>query len=228
MATKTTPSRDEARSQRRSERCQAIVETAARLFADLGYTACEMERVAAELQIAKGTLYLYFPAKQELFFACVDWGVRQMQQAVRTAADSVSEPFEKLSHGIRAYLAFFDEHPQYVELFVQERAIFKDRKQPTYFEYRDAGRVPWRQLYLELIEAGRMRSDLPVERILDSIGNLLYGTMFTNHFIGRTVTLEEQYRSLLEVVLRGILSDKERVHLPSATATATTDATAAK
>lgn len=52
--------------------------------------------------------------------------------------------------------------------------------------------------------------------------------MFTNHFIGRTVTLEEQYRSLLEVVLRGILSDQERVHLPSATATATTDATAAK
>src|SRR6266566_4689997 len=118
-------------SDKRSQRRQAIVETAARLFAETGFTDCEMERVAADLGIAKGTLYLYFPGKQELFFACVDLGMQQMQAAVRTAAESTTDPLERMSRGIRAYLSFFEEHPHYVELLIQERANFKDRKRPT-------------------------------------------------------------------------------------------------
>ena len=34
--------------------------------------------------------------------------------------------------------------------------------------------------------------------------------MFTNHFVGRSVSLDEQYESLLEIVFRGLLSDSER------------------
>ena len=85
---KTTPAARATRAEKRSERRQAMVETAARLFAELGYDGCEMERVAGDLKIAKGTLYLYFPGKQELFFACVDWGMSRMQLAVRSAAES--------------------------------------------------------------------------------------------------------------------------------------------
>src|SRR5580704_8694929 len=102
----THPEIDVAGSDRRAQRRQAIVEAAARLFAQEGYAGCEMERVAAEAGIAKGTLYLYFPAKQELFFACVDWGMSWMQQTVRAAAESAaeSEPFDRIGRAIREYL----------------------------------------------------------------------------------------------------------------------------
>jgi AcrR family transcriptional regulator len=200
-------------SERRAQRRQAIMEAAGKLFAELGYNSCEMERVAGELNIAKGTLYLYFPGKQELFFACVDWGMKLMQGAVLSAADSTEDPFRRISRAIRAYLEFFDLHPHYVELLIQERAIFRDRKQPTYFEYRQANRGKWRQIYIDLIAEGRLRADVPVDRIVDTVGALLYGTMFTNHFAGRTFTLDEQYRAIVEIVLRGILSDDERKQL---------------
>ncbi|HEY2839903.1 MAG TPA: TetR/AcrR family transcriptional regulator [Pirellulales bacterium] len=195
---------------RREERRQAIIEAAARLFAELGYTACEMERVAAELKVAKGTLYLYFPSKEALFYACVDSGMRQMQETVAHAADGAAEPFNRIARGIRAYLQFFDDHPEHVELLIQERANFKNRKKPTYFEYRDANRYKWRDLHQSLIDLGRERNDLPVERIMDVIGNLLYGTMFTNHFTGRSVSLAEQATSMLEILFRGLLSEQER------------------
>lgn len=203
MATRL-PAGQSTRADRRSERRRRIIEAAARLFAELGFTGCEMERVAADLGIAKGTLYLYFPGKQDLFFACVDLGMQQMQTAVRAAAASVTEPFDIISRAIRAYLAFFDEHPHYVELLIQERANFKNRKRPTYFEYRDANRGPWRELYSGLIAAGKLRSDIPIERMLDTIGNLLYGTMFTNLFIGRSGSLDEQFNAILEIAMRGI------------------------
>jgi AcrR family transcriptional regulator len=208
MSIPSTP--NESAAVRRHQRQLSIIEAAARLFAELGYNACEMERVATEIGVAKGTLYLYFSGKQELFFACVDLGMGQMQQAVLGAAQKADDPFARISLAIRAYLDFFDQHPQYVELIIQERAIFKDRKRPTYFEYREANVGVWRELYRSLIASGHLRSDLPAERILDTVGYLLYGTMFTNHFIGRTVTLEEQYTSMLEIVFRGILSERER------------------
>lgn len=195
---------------RRAKKAQAIVDAAARLFAEHGYAECDMEQVAGELEIAKGTLYLYFPGKAELFCACVDQGMREMQAAIRQAADGASEPFLKISRAIRGYLDFFDGHPHYVELLIQERANFKNRKRPSYFEHRDANRGPWRTMYEELVAGGRMRQDLPVERMLDTIGNLVYGTMFTNFFAGRSVSIAEQHQALLEIVFRGILSDAER------------------
>lgn len=170
---------------RRVQRREAIVAAATRLFAELGFADCEMDRVAAKLAVAKGTLYLYFPSKEELFFACVDSGMRRLQEAVQSANEKLADPLERISRGVYAYLEFFDEHPDLAELIIQERASFKNRKRPTYFEHREANRGPWRELYKSLIAAGRLRKDFPVERLLDTVGNLLYGTMFTNHFLGR-------------------------------------------
>jgi AcrR family transcriptional regulator len=197
------------RSDRKAERRRAIIECAARSFAEHGYDGCDMDCVAAKVGVAKGTLYLYFPGKQELFLACVDWGMQQMQRLVKAAADEVSDPWEKIARAIRTYLEFFETHPEYVELLIQERAGFRDRKRPTYFEYRDANRGPWRQCYVDLVDAGRVRNDIPVERILDTVGSLVYGVMFTNHFIGRSISLDEQYQAILAIVTRGIFGTSD-------------------
>lgn len=201
-----------AREAKRAERRREIAETAAFLFAELGYSACEMHRVASEMGVAKGTLYLYFPGKQELFFACVDLGLSEMREATQQAAEEVEEPFDKIRRALRAYLIYFREHPQYVELLLQERAIFRDCKRPAYFEHRDASRVYWRELLNSLIARGRIRQGLKVESILDTIGNLFYGTMFTNHFLGHVDNVDHQHERLLEIVFGGIISDEERSH----------------
>jgi len=197
-----------SREDRREIKRQCIMEVASRLFAEQGFSGCEMERVASEFGIAKGTLYLYFSGKEELFLACVDWGMDCMQRAVRASYQQDDEPFTRISNAIKAYLTFFDENPHYVELLVQERAIFKNRQRPAYFEYRDANRGPWVKLYAELIEQGVFRNDLPLERMLDAIGNLLYGTMFTNYFVGRKASIEEQHASILEIFFHGIVTSK--------------------
>jgi AcrR family transcriptional regulator len=167
-----------------------------------------MDRVAARLKIAKGTVYLYFKSKEELFYACVDQAMLELQAAVNAAADKVDDPLEKIPAAIRAYLVFFDERPEYVELLIQERANFRDRQRPTYFKHRDENRGPWRELYRGLIKAGRLRGDMPVERLLDTIGSLLYGTMFTNYFAGRSVSIDDQFDSLIKIIFGGILPEE--------------------
>ena len=134
-------------------------------------------------QLGKGTIYRHFPSKRELFLAAADRVMRKMQEKILANIAGVEDGLEQVARGIMAFLSFFAEHPEYVELLIQERAQFKDRKRPTYFEHREVNVVRWRKLYARLIAEGRVR-DIPVERITDVVGNLIYGTMFTNFFIG--------------------------------------------
>ncbi len=187
------------------------MEAAARLFAEHGYTDCDMERVAAATGLAKGTLYLYFSCKKDLFLACVDWGMAAMRKVVMDAVVLPGRGLERIGRSIRAYLEFFDSNPQFVELMVQERASFRDRKRISYFEHRDEIRLYFRQLYGELVEEGLFRNDVPVERLLDTVGAVIYGAMFINNSVGRSYSLDEQYSALMAAIFGGVLTDEGRV-----------------
>lgn len=201
-------SKSAASPDRREERRLAIITTAARLFAREGYANCEMESVAVEQGVAKGTLYLYFKSKQELFYACVDHGMRELQATVQKAAQSRTEPFDRISAAILAYLLFFEQHPEHVELLIQERAFFHDRQKPSYFTYREESRERWRTVWSDLLNDGSIRPELKVDQILDFIGNLVYGTMFTNHFLGRSSA--EQHSLIMEIFYKGVWSNHQR------------------
>jgi hypothetical protein len=121
--------------------------------------------------------------------------MQDLQCVLNRIAVTEDEPFARIAQSIWTFLQFFDQNPQHIELLIQERAIFRDRPQPTFFVYRDARRSRWRDFYQKLIDSGRLRNDLEIDDLLDSIGNLLYGTMFTNYFVGRSVPLCQQYRA---------------------------------
>ena len=99
--------------------------------------------------------------------------------------------------------------PSLVELLMQERGEFRDRPKPTYFEHRDANRAKWETLLRGLIGDGRLRA-IPVDTIMNVMGDLLYGTMFTNYFAGSQRSQEQQAEEIVQVVLLGLLSDTER------------------
>jgi AcrR family transcriptional regulator len=192
-----------------ASRREQILDAAATLFAQYGYADTDTQQLAETLGVGKGTLYRYFPSKEELFLAAVDRVMCRLREAIDGAVETAPDPLEKIASAIRTYLAFFAEHPDFVELLIQERAQFKDRKKPTYFQHREANVESWKALYRALIAEGRIRT-MPVERITDVLSDLVYGTMFTNYFNGHCKPCAEQAREILDVVFHGILSDAER------------------
>jgi len=181
-----------------------ILDAATTVFAEHGFAAADVQEIANKTGVGKGTVYRYFPSKEELFLAAVDHGMRNLKQAVDAAATEAEHPLERIAQGVRGYLTFFDENPEIVELLIHERAHFRDRKQPTYFVHREANLGPWRELFRGLIDAGVVR-DQPVEQIIEVISDLVYGTMFTNYFADRKSNLASQCESILNVFFHGIL-----------------------
>ncbi len=71
-----TLSRSDRRWARRKEARPAELTAAAlELFVERGYSATRLDDVAARAGVSKGTLYLYFSSKEELFKAVVREGL---------------------------------------------------------------------------------------------------------------------------------------------------------
>jgi AcrR family transcriptional regulator len=205
VAAKTNRRTEQAYLERREE----ILDAATKLFAEHGFSDTVTQVLVETVQIGKGTLYRYFPSKRDLFLATADRVMRQMRTRVDERVEGIDEPLERLAVAVESYLAFFAEHPEYVELLIQERALFKDRQKPTYFEHREDRIERWRTIFRGLIAEGRVR-DIPVERITDVLGNVVYGTMFTNHFTGLQQPPQAQARDIMDILFLGVLSETER------------------
>ncbi len=66
------PDEGQARRERRKEaRPGELLDAALDLFVEKGFAATRAEEVAARAGVSKGTLFLYFPSKEELFKAVV-------------------------------------------------------------------------------------------------------------------------------------------------------------
>ncbi len=66
-----TPSAPVKRERRKEARPGELLEAALSIFVEKGFAATRVEEVAARAGVSKGTLFLYFPSKEELFKAVV-------------------------------------------------------------------------------------------------------------------------------------------------------------
>ncbi len=88
MAQPITPT--PSRHRRKQARPQELLDAALALFVEKGFAAARSEEVAARAGVSKGTLYLYFPSKEELFKAVV----RGNLAALIAEAQQLAEHFE--------------------------------------------------------------------------------------------------------------------------------------
>jgi AcrR family transcriptional regulator len=183
-----------------------ILGAAAGFFARHGFHDADVQLLADRIGIGKGTIYRYFPTKKSLFLATVDRVMQLLRAHVDAARRGGGDALGQIERAMIAYLAFFDAHPEYVELLILERAVFRDRKTPTYFEHRRKNRREWVQIFNDLMAQGRVRA-MPAATVLDVLGRAIYGTMFTNFFAGRTQPFKTQARNTLDILFHGIMAE---------------------
>jgi AcrR family transcriptional regulator len=66
-----------------------IVEAAALVFAQRGYSGAVIAEIAAQANIGKGTVYEYFKSKEDLFFAVFQWFQKKTATAATVGVSSL-------------------------------------------------------------------------------------------------------------------------------------------
>src|SRR6185369_16655443 len=89
---------------------ESIQQAVIRLMCREGLKSVTMERVAQEVGIAKGTVYLHYRDKQELLDEVKSSAVAPMMKAVEDILRGDGAPDVRLRAFALAYLKYFDEH----------------------------------------------------------------------------------------------------------------------
>ncbi|MBS1990240.1 MAG: TetR/AcrR family transcriptional regulator [Cyanobacteria bacterium SZAS LIN-3] len=188
-------------------RREEIIVAASKLFAQHGFRATDLNQVAEQLGVAKGTIYNYFPSKAELFMACVELGKAGLQQAHEEAVAGADNcPLAQIRQAVAGYFHFFDENPHHIELMMQARGEFKDGNwlsgAPETHECQAF--TPLIELLSRGVEMGVIRP-LSIKGMHDVLLNLVVGAIFSKHIGKTSMSLSDQTAEILEIVFKGIV-----------------------
>lgn len=96
--------KDRRWSRRKEARPEEITAAALELFSERGYAATRLEDVAARAGVSKGTLYLYFANKEELFKAVLREGfISPLAEMRETAQRHEGPTFELIEMLVRGW-----------------------------------------------------------------------------------------------------------------------------
>lgn len=162
-----------------------ILAAARRVFARRGYDAATLEEVAQEAGIAKGTLYLYFPGKEEIFWAAVRERMLELRQRTLEAMRLAEGIQARLRAAIAARGELMRSDAEFMRIYLTEFGHLCAH--PTRF------RKPFRELYLAMardlaevlqagMQAGELRSGPPLELALAL--QFLLRDCFTARYMG--------------------------------------------
>ena len=147
------------RARRKEARPGELLEAALALFVEKGYAATRVEEVAARAGVSKGTLFLYFPSKEELFKAVVRENAgRHLADAFREVAEYTGTSDELLHEFIQRWWTQYGGAPAagLTKLIMSEAANFPDLAQ----YYQDEVVQPSHELVRRIVQRGIDRGEL--------------------------------------------------------------------
>ncbi|MEA1884623.1 MAG: TetR/AcrR family transcriptional regulator [Thermotogota bacterium] len=95
-----------------------IIDSAEELFFKKGYKATSMDQIAKRADVAKGTLYLYFNNKKELYYAVGNRAMDCLKDMFIEETIDVNDGLERLTSYARAFLKFRVKHPDYYDFII--------------------------------------------------------------------------------------------------------------
>lgn len=114
------------KQQKKEERRAVIIDAAETVIFSKGLENATMTEIAEEAELSKGTLYLYFKDKRELYLAIAERGSEKMN-------DTFAAVFTEHEQGIgiirmmgEAYLGFVEENPGYYDSFMYYESLNYD------------------------------------------------------------------------------------------------------
>lgn len=197
--------------QRRKEILQAALE----VFARDGFHNADVQLIADQAQVGKGTVYRHFGNKQELFLATARDCLEQLHDFVLHDNGPPQQSVEVLQQqGLPTILQniaiscakFYQQCPEAIEILVQERAEFRNTIYPTHLAFRSERDGGLTQLFEE---ARRLKqiSGRRIELAQRAFGDLVFGIIMNGVLEGSQDQLVLRMQTAMEIFLRGLAAE---------------------
>jgi len=191
------------------EKRQVILDIATRIFSRCGYAKTSLDEIAHEARIAKGTIYYYFPSKEDLFMHVVEAQalvfVDEMHQNIR----NISGFENKLRYFMHAPLTHVCEK---MPLLVEGLKTIPFNLQQHFEGFREENRTKMLSLLMEIIhegiDTGLISERVSPQRLCEVIndwflmGNLSIVVVDFDELLQR---IQRDHEVIIQLIMYGIM-----------------------
>ncbi len=198
------------KEKQRQEREALILQVAEEVLMEKGYYETSIEEIAARVGIAKGTVYLHFPSKEDLVFAIFERDMQKLAEFIDATVSSSITARGKLEAILQfTYGGLFSRRMRLLSSLANTaelRRIFLEKKACT----RDI----WEQLSARITSvldegkaAGEFDKTLPTVVMLSAFTGLLAPRSYERLIVDEQITAEEVAKGLGRIYFKGIAAD---------------------
>jgi TetR/AcrR family transcriptional regulator len=198
----------ERREREKRQRREAIVDAAEKVFFTKGFENSSMDEIAEAAELSKGTLYLYFQSKDDLYYAITYRGLCFLYDLVEENYRDEKNGLGNLTQIGRAYFDFYKKRPDYYQAILHHEihdngsGIEGDGGRPSTALCNEMSHKLYRRIH-QIVEGGiadgSIRDDLGTVKLSIILWGLFTGLM---HVIAQKAeVLKKYYAEDTEVLL---------------------------
>jgi AcrR family transcriptional regulator len=146
------------------ERRQQLLQAATWVFARKGYRRAAISDIIVRAGVARGTFYLYFASKEQVFLAIVEDFHKKISSAITTTseppAQPVTDPEAMLRISFRRWLGFFAANRDATTVILKEASSIDPRFEKGFVELRRSAVDFFAARYRRFQELGIVRASI--------------------------------------------------------------------
>jgi TetR/AcrR family fatty acid metabolism transcriptional regulator len=99
---------------------ELLLEGALKVFSEKGFHGATVEEVAEVAGVGKGTVYLYFGSKTDLFVSVVEEKLKELKGVVKDRLKDLEGARAKLAESIKLHWEFFNQSREFVKVILSD------------------------------------------------------------------------------------------------------------
>jgi TetR/AcrR family transcriptional regulator len=163
---------------------ETILHAAVEEFASNGYSGASMNNVVKAAGISKGSLFMYFRTKPDLFSLVVDQAVERVKNRLKNVREDTADFsfFTRIEALLHSGFKFIDDHPLLARIYFQTlQAGDAPFGREGISRLHQSSRKFLAELILEGLQKGEIRADIDVERFAFLL-NCLMETLLRSYY----------------------------------------------
>jgi AcrR family transcriptional regulator len=187
-------------------RTAELLEAARRVFAKKGFHAATVEDIAAAAGVAKGTVYLYYRSKQEVYWGALEHGITELHHKIQTRLAAEETPEDKVRAFIAIKIRYFETNRDFFRIYFSElgSGFSHPAQMPHRFEdmYLEQARLLEAALK-QGIQCGAVR-EIRTDTAAVAISDLIRGIIVQRLLGWSKKDVESDVNFVFDLVWRGI------------------------
>ena len=188
----------------RAVREQQMLDAAVQMFSLNGYHETSMDTIAAEAQISKPMLYLYYGSKEDLFGACLNRELSRFIDAVRADIDFTQNPKDLLRNAIGSFLRYIDTNrASWIVMYTQATSS------QTFAQTVREGREQIIELVAGLVRSGSRVPRTDAEHEMMAVALVGAGEAMATRITAGDIGVDEAAQLMIDLFWHGLKGTPE-------------------